>query len=101
MQLSTSYSLAITVLKGSNTPRDYTMEALANEEIRAFASRVRICEDAELGRLYAGRLPARVKLRTRCGDVFEGLVIDAKGSPGAPLSSAEIDHKFRSQVVDV
>ena len=101
MQFSTSYSLALTVLKGSNTPRDYTMEALANEEIKAFASRVRVVEDAELGKRYEGRLPARVNLRTRSGGIFEALVIDAKGSPGAPLSSAEIDDKFRSQVVDV
>ena len=101
MQFSTSYSLALTVLKGSNTPRDYTLEALANEEVRAFASKVHVREDAELGKLFEGRLPARVKLCARSGDVFEELVIDAKGSPGAPLSSAEIDDKFRSQVVDV
>jgi len=101
MQFSTAYSLALTVIKGSNTPRDYTLEAMDNEEIKAFASRVRVVEDAELGKLYEGKLPARVKLRTRSGSVFEELVVDARGSPGAPLSAAEIDDKFRSQVADV
>ena len=29
-----------------------------------------------------------------------GLVTDARGAPGSPLTSAEVDAKFRSQVVD-
>ncbi len=101
LQFSTSYSLALTVLKGSNTPRDYTLAALADEDLKAFASRVSVVEDTELGKLYEGKLPGRVKLRTRSGKNLEELVIDAKGSPGAPLSSAELDEKFRAQVTDV
>ncbi|MBI2224607.1 MAG: hypothetical protein HYU44_06550, partial [Betaproteobacteria bacterium] len=48
-----------------------------------------------------GHMPARVKLRTKSGRLLEEMVLDAKGSPGAPLSSNEVDDKFRSQVVDV
>lgn len=100
MQFSTSYSIALTVLKGRNTPHEYTMEALADPDIRAFASKVTVQEEAELGRLFEGHLPARVKVRTNSGHVHEILVTDAKGSPGAPFSSADVDAKFRSQVAD-
>jgi 2-methylcitrate dehydratase PrpD len=101
MQFSTAYSLALTVLKGSNTPREYTMENLNDSEIRKFAERVHVVEDAELGRLYEGKLPGRVKLKTKSGKLFEELVVDARGSPGAPMSSRELDDKFRSQVAPV
>ena len=98
MQFSTSYALALAILKGRNTPREYTMEALADADLRAFASRVRIVEDTGLSTKYPGRMPARVTVRTKAGAAFEQLVVDARGSPGAPLSSGEIAAKFRSQV---
>ena len=98
MQFSTSYSLALTVLKGGNTPREYTEQALTDPCIKAFASRVRLVEEPELGKLHEGRFPARVKVETASGTVHEELVINAKGSPGACFTSDEIDAKFRSQV---
>ena len=101
MQFSTSYSLALTMLKGRNTPREYTAQALTDPEVQAFASKVHVKEDPELTQRFEGKQPARVKVRTQRGEVFEELVISAKGSPGAPLSSGELDAKFRSQVVDV
>ncbi|MBI4191975.1 MAG: MmgE/PrpD family protein [Betaproteobacteria bacterium] len=101
MQFSTSYTLAITVLKGRNTPREYTMEVLVDARIRALASKVRLWEDLGLDKYFEGHMPARVKVRTTSGAVHEELVIDAKGSMGAPFSSDEVDDKFRSQVADV
>ena len=101
MQFSTSYSLALTLLKGGNTPREYTDEALADPKLRAVAARVQVREAPELSQEFPGRMPARVKVRVRGGAVREELIVDAKGSPGNPLSSAEVDAKFRSQVVPV
>jgi 2-methylcitrate dehydratase PrpD len=93
--------LALTMLKGSNTPREYTMQALADSGIAAFASKVVVREDAELTRLYKDRLPARVEVRLKSGAVYDKLVIDARGSAGHPLSSDDLDDKFRSQAADV
>ena len=101
MQFSTSYSLALTVLTGRNTPGVYTMEALADPRVAAFAAKVTVRGDAELTRLFEGRQPARVRVRTTSGEIVEELVAHAKGSPGAPLTSDEIDEKFRSQAVDI
>src|SRR5262249_18996756 len=98
---STSYSLALTALKGRNTPREYTMEALVDPQIRAFASKVRVVQDDVLTNEYVGKLPARVTVRTTAGAVHEELVINAKGSPGQPLSSQDVDEKFRSQVANI
>ena len=102
MQFSTSYSLALTILKHRNTPYEYIEAALTNPQVRNVASKVRLMHEAELDKLFeAGHMPPRVKLRTKSGRLLEEMVLDAKESPGAPLSSNEIDDKFRSQVVDV
>lgn len=101
MQFSSSFTLAISLLKGRNTPREYTMEVLNDPAIRATASKVKLWEDSSLDQYFEGHMPARVRVTSTSGKKFEELVIDAKGSPGAPLSSDEVDEKFRSQVVDV
>ena len=102
MQFSTSYSLALTVLKRRNTPHEYTEAALADPQVRGVASKVRLGKEAELDRLFEeGHMPARVKVRTKSGRLLEEMVLDAKGSPGAPFSSDEVDDKFRSQVAGV
>ncbi|OGA38052.1 MAG: hypothetical protein A3G24_05540 [Betaproteobacteria bacterium RIFCSPLOWO2_12_FULL_62_13] len=102
MQFSTSYSLALTVLKRRNTPHEYTEAALADPQVQGVASKVRLVKEAELDRLFAeGHMPARVKVRTKSGRLLEEMVLDAKGSPGAPFSNNEVDEKFRSLVADV
>ena len=62
---------------------------------------MRLVEEPELGKLYEGRFPARVKVTTTSGATYQELVIDAHGSPSARFSSDEIDAKFRSQFVDI
>ena len=100
MQFSTSYALAITMLKGSNTPREYSEQTLADPAVRAFASKVSVVEDLVLNKVTESRMPARVKVTTVSGKSCEQTIIHAKGSPGAPFSSADVDHKFRSQTED-
>ncbi len=101
MQFSTAYALAIAVLRGRNTPREYTMATLSDPEVREFAGRVQVLEEAGLDKLTEGRFAARIKVRTRSGQVFEHLMADAKGAADALLSSDEIDNKFRAQVTDL
>jgi 2-methylcitrate dehydratase PrpD len=100
MQFSTSYTLALTLLKGKNTPREYTMEALADPEIKAFAAKVTVRDDAELSKMAEVELcqPARVKVVTKSGEVH--VATRSKGT-AAKMSAAEVDEKFRSQVVAV
>jgi 2-methylcitrate dehydratase PrpD len=102
MQFSTSYSLALTVIKRRNTPREYTMDALRDPKMKELAAKVSLREDAEMDRIFNdGHMPARVKIKTKSGDNFEQLVQDAKGSPGVPYLSKDVDEKFRSLTVDV
>ena len=100
MQFSTSYALALAMLKGNNTPREYTDEALKDSAINAFAAKVRVVEETEIGSQFPGRMPASVEIKLKSGTSNRELVVDAKGSPGAPLSRDEIADKFRSQVTD-
>ncbi len=101
MQFSTAFSLASTVLTGKNTPGAYTMEAIANPEMRAMAARVTLTNEKALDELFQGHMPARVTITTKNGAKHDELVVDAKGSPAKRLTSDEIDEKFRSMVVDV
>jgi 2-methylcitrate dehydratase PrpD len=101
MQFSTAYSLALTVLKERNTPKQYTLAALKDPAVRAFATKVSIQRDDSLGQYYETHRPARVKARTRSGVVHETLIMDAKGTAAVPFSSDDVDEKFRSQVAEV
>ena len=74
---------------------------MTDADIAAFAARVHVREDQALTSQVKGNFPARVRVQMRSGAVHDALVRDSKGSPGAPMSSAEIDDKFRSQVTDV
>ncbi len=101
MQFSTGYSLALTVLKERNTPKQYTEAALADPAVRALAAKVKVHKDDSLAQYYEGHRPARVKVRTGSGAVHETLIIDAKGTAAVPFSKEDVDEKFRSQAVDV
>jgi len=100
MQFSTAYSLALTILRGGNTPKEYTEDALADPDIRALASKIHVHEEAALGVKHEGFV-ARTTLRTLSGQLHEQLITAAKGSPGAPMSSDEIDSKFIDQAAKV
>ncbi len=101
MQFSTAHSLALTLLKGGNTPREYTMEALLDPAVAAFARRVQIKEDTALNNIPESRMPARVAVETASGERHEALVLHPKGSPGRPYTSTDVDDKFRAQVKSV
>jgi len=70
--------------------------------VRNVASKVRLREDTQLDKLFEeGHMPARARIQTTSGRKLEQMILDAKGSPGAPSSSSDIDEKFRSQVADI
>ena len=101
MQFSTSYSLGITVIKGKNTPKEYSMQTLTDPAVKGVAAKVSLTNEAALDKLFEGHMPARITLTTQDGAAYEDLVIDAKGSPAKRLTSEEIDEKFRSMVSEV
>jgi len=102
MQFSTSFSLAITTLKGRNTPREYTHETMRDPKIRAVADKVSLVEDGQLDQLFEdGHMAAKVTLECTDGRRFEKLVQDAKGSRAVKFTKEDVEEKFNSQVVDV
>jgi 2-methylcitrate dehydratase PrpD len=100
MQFSTAFALAIAVIKGRNTPREYTTETLHDAAVREFAARVRVMQDAALDQTLGGQFAARIRVHTHDGRCYEHAG-DAKTGANALLSSAELDNKFRAQVADV
>lgn len=102
MQFSTAFSLAITALKGHNTPRAYTLETMHDPGIRAVAGKVSLVEDGQLDQLFeTGHMAAKVTLECTDGRRFEQLVRDAKGSRAVKFTKEDVEEKFSSQAVDV
>jgi len=64
-----------------------------DDATRDFRDRVRMTLDAEVDAAYPRRWIGKVRVRTRDGRVFEGLVDEPKGDPGNTLSRDEITAK--------
>ena len=97
MQFSTSYSLALTALKGRNTSREYILEALTDPDVRSLAAKINVKEEPELTKQFEGRLAVLVKLQSKSHANHEELMMATK----VRLASEQIDDKLRSQVADV
>ena len=106
-QYSAPFCIATAILKGRVTPRDFTTDALRDEELTRFAREVvEIVPDAamELQReeerkaspdtLVLQKNPGRVILRLRDGRVFERRRDYPTGHPMQPMTHAQLLDKF-------
>jgi 2-methylcitrate dehydratase PrpD len=73
---------------------DFTDERARDPERLELAARVECVPDAECDRIFPQRFPARLRVRTRSGDVREVFVASSRGGPENPLTESELDRKF-------
>lgn len=97
-QFSAPFSLAMTMIKGSNSFSDYTQENIDNAEIMTLARKVKLEVDKEVNAEWPGKRAARVTLKLNNGRVLSEKVDYCKGSPQNPLTKTEFDAKFRGLV---
>jgi 2-methylcitrate dehydratase PrpD len=95
-QFSAPFTLALTLLRGTNGFNDYTEETLRDETIRKVAAKVRLEVDKEVDSEYPGNRSALVTVRLKNGASHSAKVRHCKGTPQNPLSDAEHDEKFRA-----
>lgn len=95
-QFSAPFSLALTLLRGTNGFNDYTDNTLHDEAIRTVAAKVRLEVDKEVDSEYPANRGARITVRLKTGVSHQIKVQYCKGTPQNPLTSAEHDEKFRS-----
>jgi len=98
---SLPFCAALAVVKGRPLLVDFTMEALADERVRALARRTAIAMDPALDARHGSqedRRPARVEIALKDGRRLVAERDVARGWPEDPLDPQEIATKFRALV---
>ena len=93
-RFSIAFSIAARLLKGDAMPARYTDAMLADPEMRALMSRIRVRADAALDEGYPDRRGAVIRVRTADGRELEYALDRALGEPETPYAQADIERKF-------
>jgi 2-methylcitrate dehydratase PrpD len=94
MQFSTPFSIAVALMRPTNSAMEYSDANLSDAALRALASRIRVHAETSLDAYLVDRYPATVSITMRDGHRVEQTVMDPKGSPMNPLSGSELEAKF-------
>jgi 2-methylcitrate dehydratase PrpD len=91
-KFSLFFTVALALVRGHVTLDDFSPAALHDPDIRALAGRVHVSVLPDWGRERAAA--GRLAITLENGHVMSGEVAHARGSPAAPLSTAELVDKF-------
>lgn len=94
-QYSVPYCLALCLLRGADALVPLKVGQLGDTQVRDLAERVVVTQDAAIEPLFPCRSPARVTVTLRCGQRLESPLMDPRGDPDRPLSTAELERKLR------
>jgi 2-methylcitrate dehydratase PrpD len=96
-RFSMHYAVALAVLQGGMRLADFTPEAVARPEVRAWLPRVQMQvagEDDALTQVENGREPARVTLRLASGGTLACFVQHAVGTLQIPMTGEQLAGKL-------
>ncbi len=93
-QFSAPFSLAMTLITGSNGFRDYSEANLRNPEILALAGKVKMEISPEMEK-DAWKRGSILTVRLKSGKTYQQTVEYCKGLPENPLTRQEFEGKFR------
>ena len=94
-QFSGRFGMALRLIKGGNTFREYSEENLRDREVLELARKTTMVLDEQIESLPNSNNPARVLIRLKNGGLFEKTVPAAKGSIQNPMTQEEVRQKFR------
>lgn len=94
-KLSTPFSVALAVVKGSAGYADYNEELLKDYGIKNLMGKVCVIEDEELTKRSPEVRGAKVDFYLKNGQSFEAPCYYPKGEPENPLTQEELEEKFR------
>ena len=94
-KLSTPYSVALAIVKGRLGYADYNENNLNDKTIKRLAHEVQVMEDPELTLRSSEVRGARVNIFLKNGQSLEATCYYPKGEPENPLTSEEVETKFR------
>lgn len=93
-KLSTPFSVALAIVKGSAGYADFNEKSLENYWVKTLTQKVRIIEDEELTQYSPAVRGAKVFVHLKDGSVCEASCMYPKGEPENPLSREELEEKF-------
>ena len=94
-RVSVPYCIAAAAVDGALTQAQFAPGRIHDPLIRRVLDRTEVIADPALNALYPAKFPARVTITMEDGQSFTETVMLPKGDPGAPLSDAELEDKFR------
>jgi 2-methylcitrate dehydratase PrpD len=94
-RVSVPYCIAAAAVDGALTQAQFAPGRIHDPLIRRVLDRTEVIADPALNALYPANFPARVTVTMEDGQSFAETVMLPKGDPGAPLSDAELEDKFR------
>lgn len=100
-RFSIPFVVATALIHGSVRLSAFTPERLANADIRALMTRIRLSVDPALDARFPGQRAARLRLIATDGRQGEYLQPTRKGDPEQPLTDEELSGKFMELAVPV
>ena len=97
-KLSTPYSVALAIVKGSCGFTDYNEDNLNDYWIKNLTRKVSVIEDEKLTAQSPAVRGARVTIYLKDGNEYEATCLYPKGEPENPLTLEELESKFKSLV---
>lgn len=94
-KLSTPYSVALAIVKGSCGYADYNEDNLNDLWIKTLSGKVKVIEDDDLTLRSPAVRGARVTIYLKDGNEYESTCLYPKGEPEKPLTQEELEEKFR------
>ncbi len=94
-QFSGSFGVALRLVKGENSFREYSEENLKDPEVLALARKTKLILDEDVGKLPQSDNPAKVLIKLKNGTVYEETVVAGRGSVLNPMEKEEVTQKFR------
>ncbi|HEU4341818.1 MAG TPA: MmgE/PrpD family protein [Candidatus Binatia bacterium] len=100
---STPYVMAMALLRGKLTSREYDQAPWKTSEVRAVMAKIELVIDPESDRAFETRgiLGVRLVVELTDGRTEEIIVHQPKGHPDAPLSDVELLEKMRWLLEDI
>ena len=92
---SLPYIVAVALMDGEISLKQFDLEYLKNEELLDLVQRVKVQEKKEYTDIYGTSFPNKITITMNDGKVYSKEVKNPKGHPLNPLSKAEIETKFK------
>ena len=95
-QFSIPYVVSVALLKGSPGVEAFGEQSIRDKKLLEFARKVRTIVDPDVTPYFPANEPSKVTIRLKNGSHYSRTIIHSKGTPENPMSSRELETKFKT-----